>query len=673
MDKAFLRERLKGARSYKRIAGYFRSSLFELVGEELSQVPDVRIVCNSDLDLADIAVSKAARDARLKEKWNEASPEVEALLRSQQYKRLYDLLSSGRVQVRVVPRDKTFLHGKAGVVEGPDGRKTCFLGSVNETASAYSENYEILWEDTSPEGVAWVEEEFEALWKEAVPLPDAIAEEVRRISERVEVRFADVSPAELPGAVFVESPMYRAGEQLQPWQRSFITTFLQHRETYGKTRLLLADEVGLGKTLSLAGAAVLGVLLEDGPVLVLCPSNLVLQWQVEIKDRLGLPSAVWKTAQKVWADPAGHVISPKGPQYITKCPFQIGIVSTGLIFHASDERDALLGSSFGTVVLDEAHRARRRGALGESDKGPNNLLDFMLRVAPKTRHVLLGTATPIQTQVYELWDLLKVLNAGTEFVLGREFVSRWANWEAALRYIKGGTALSDEREAWELLRNPLPPGAEDARFAVLRNQLGVGDRVFFCAQSFSDLDYATQETVRETMDAGFLKANNPIVRHTVVRHRKTLEEQGFLDRIAVDVHPDPSGAGPSKYPGLVFTGQALLTNYPFQLAYKAAEDFIEVLAKRTKAAKLLKTVILQRVCSSFASGRTTAEKLLQRELLGRHRRGRRRFQRAGPHPRRGKPLAHHRGRAVAPGGQGPEAGGREILLDPVQDRRQDVA
>jgi hypothetical protein len=48
-----------------------------------------------------------------------------------------------------------------------------------------------------------------------------------------------------------EAPIYRGGEQLQPWRRSFVTLFLEHREIYGKARLLLADEVGVGKTLSL--------------------------------------------------------------------------------------------------------------------------------------------------------------------------------------------------------------------------------------------------------------------------------------------------------------------------------------------------------------------------------------------------------------------------------------
>src|SRR6185436_14575498 len=114
----------------------------------------------------------------------------------------------------------------------------------------FAQNYEILWEDSSAEGIEWVEEEFGALWKDSFPLPDAIIEEIKRVGDRVEIRFDEVTPEALPAAAFVESPIYRGGEQLQPWQRSFVTIFLQHRETYGKARLLLADEVGVGKTLS---------------------------------------------------------------------------------------------------------------------------------------------------------------------------------------------------------------------------------------------------------------------------------------------------------------------------------------------------------------------------------------------------------------------------------------
>lgn len=615
LDHAFLSERLKGARSYKRIAGYFRSSIFELVGEEIAAIPKVQIVCNSELDAADVVVSKHARETALKERWNETPSEVEALLHRERYRRLHELLISGRVEIRVVPKDRVFIHGKAGVVESADGSKTCFLGSINETKSAFAHNYEILWEDPSTLGVQWVEEEFDALWQDSYPLPDAIIEEIKRVAERVEIRFEEAKAEDLPAAALAESPIYRGGEQLQPWQRSFVTLFLQHRETYGKARLLLADEVGVGKTLSLAASAMISALLDDGAVLILCPSTLTIQWQVELMDKLGIPSAVWSSQKKVWIDPKGHIIKTRGPEDIARCPFRIAIASTGLIFHDSDERQYLLERKYGTVVLDEAHKARKRGGLGPKKDEPNNLLDFMLRIGPRTCNLLLGTATPIQTEVHELWDLLKILNSGADHVLGREFSGCWwADWQKALPVVKGDESPENERDAWEWLRNPLPPGSEDALFANLRLQLGLPDRSFFTDRGFGSLGFLEQQAIGQVLDPTFLSEHNPIVRHTVLRRRQTLEDAGLLERVGVEIHPDP-GAPATTYAGVGFNGLGLRTNLPFDLAYKAAEQFTEALQKRTKAAGFMKTLLLQRICSSFASGRSTAEKMLQREIF----------------------------------------------------------
>ncbi len=614
LDHAFLSARLKEAKSYKRIAGYFRSSIFELVGEEIAAIPKVQIVCNSELDAADVLVSKHVRDTALKERWNEAPSEVEALLHRERYRRLHELLTSGHVEIRVVPKDRVFIHGKAGVIESADGSKTCFLGSINETKSAFAQNYEILWEDPTPEGVTWVEEEFDALWKDAYPLPDAIVEEIKRVAERVEIRFEDTLPHELPSAALAESPIYRGGEQLQPWQRSFVTLFLQHRETYGKARLLLADEVGVGKTLSLAASAMISALLNDGPVLILCPATLTIQWQVELADKLGIPSAVWLSSKKMWIDPKGHLIKTRGPEDIARCPFSIAIVSTGLIFHDSEERQCLLGRKYGTVILDEAHKARRRGGLGPKKDEPNNLLDFMLRIGPRTLNLLLGTATPIQTEVHELWDLLHILNTGADFVLGRELFSRWADFEKSLPVVKGDATPNDEKDAWEWLRNPLPPAGEDALFATLRLQLGLAEHSFFTDKGFGSMGFLEQQAIGEALAPGFLQEHNPIVRHTVLRRRQTLEEAGLLERIGVNTYPNPDSS-PNVYEGVGFDGLGLLTNLPFDLAYQAAEMFTVALKKRTKSAGFIKTLLLQRICSSFASGRSTAERMLRREML----------------------------------------------------------
>lgn len=620
LDKAFLVERLRDARSYRRIAGYFRSSIFELVGEEISQIPDVRIVCNSELDARDILVSRAVQEAKLKEKWNELSPEAESLLHRESYRRLYELLSKGNVQVRVVPKDRIFLHGKAGVVELADGTKTCFLGSINESRSAFSYNYEILWEDQSVEGVTWVEEEFDALWAESILLPETIIEEVKRLSLREEIRLEDCDGHLLPAAALAESPIYRAGEQLQPWQRAFVVTFLEHRKRYGKARLLLADEVGVGKTLSLAASGIVSTLLDDGPVLLLCPSTLTQQWQVELQDKLGVPSAVWLSSKKTWMDPRGHIIRTRGEEDIAKCPYRIAIVSTGLIFHQSKERDILLTMRFGTVILDEAHKARRKGGLGANKDEANNLLNFMLQIGHRAKNVLLGTATPMQTEVYELWDLLRILNAGAEFVLGRESQSTWKDWEQAAPLVTGDMVPKDSRAAWELVRCPLPPGEEHRLYDEIRNALDLDDDEFFSSKGYSELpgdirDALLDETERSHNGLVFFQVQNPIVRHTVLRQRRTLEEMGLLKPIRVDVHPDQQKLS-FAYPGLIFEGGlGLPTDHFFDRAYQAAEDFTAELRKRSRAAGFMKTMLLQRLCSSFHSGLTTAKKLLEKKLV----------------------------------------------------------
>ena len=80
LDNEFLAESLKGASKYLPIAGYFRSSIFELVGEEIAQISEVKIICNSELDLADFQVA-TGRNTALKERWNAVDVEAESLLK----------------------------------------------------------------------------------------------------------------------------------------------------------------------------------------------------------------------------------------------------------------------------------------------------------------------------------------------------------------------------------------------------------------------------------------------------------------------------------------------------------------------------------------------------------------------------------------------------------------
>jgi superfamily II DNA or RNA helicase len=621
LDHALLSERLKGAKSYRRIAGYFRSSIFELVGEDLDGVDDIRIVCNGDLDPRDVQTAKAL-EVGLKEQLSEGVDPLERLLKRGRYRRLYDLLKSGRVSVRVVAGDDApFLHGKAGVIEARDGSKTVFIGSLNETREGWSRHYEIVWEDASTEGVAWVEAEFEWLWARGKPLPEAVIEEIGRTALRREVEIGALDPEEVAPAALVESPIFRQDDGLQPWQRSFVSMFLQHRETYGENgaRLLLADEVGVGKTLSLATSALVSALLGDGPVLILCPSTLTRQWQVELKDKLGVPSAVWLSNRKAWLDPSDNVIKTNGPKDVVRCPYRIGIVSTGLVFqqgtHVHDRECAeLLKMKFGMVILDEAHKARRARGLNDPDGEPNNLLSFMMAIARRTRHVLLGTATPIQTRVAELWDLMGVLNSGASYVLGGPMVTDWTRPEVARDLITGARQITDEAGGWALIRNPLPPGREDLLFDHCRSELGVSAREFRTDRSHIDLSEDVRADLRDALASkasglAFFQRHNPIVRHVVLRKRRSLEDMGLLKRIAVDVFPSAQRPQPG------FAGRALVTSSAFDEAYKCATAFGAALRKRNRSAGITEKLMQQRICSSFASGLSTAKALLAKRQI----------------------------------------------------------
>lgn len=617
LDTEFLAETLKGASKYFRIAGYFRSSIFELVGEEIAQIPEVKIICNSELDLADFQVA-TGRTIALKERWNQVDVEAEALLKQDRYQMLDKLLHSGNVEIRVVPREHLFLHGKAGSIHYPDGSRKSFIGSVNETKSAFANNYELVWQDDDEESADWVEKEFWALWNEGVPLPEAILAEINRVANRREVTVEALKPGEIPGAALAEAPIYRGGEQLQPWQRSFVTMFLEHRETYGKARLLLADEVGVGKTLSMAASALVSALLDDEPILILAPSTLTLQWQIEMMDKLGIPTAVWSSQKKVWIGADGQILSPRGDaSSIKKCPYRIAIISTGLIMHQREKDDfvkeagMLLKNHYGTVILDEAHKARARGGLGDKAAEPNNLLAFMHQIGKRTCHLILGTATPIQTDVRELWDLLGILNSGAEFVLG-DVQSPWRDHEQAIPLITGKSQVSSEREAWRWLSNPLPPAKEHPIVQEIRDLLAIEAQSFFCGHRFEDLVFMIQSMwLSECLGNSFFKENNPVLRHTVLRKRKQLEDEGLLEKVGVNTHPLTRNL--AQYQSR-FVNLGIPTNTPFQVAYEKAEEFCTLLNARTKAGGFMKSLLLQRICSSFASGLKTAQKMLQHSI-----------------------------------------------------------
>lgn len=611
---ALLTDRLHRARRYLRIAGYFRSSLLEIAGEALAGVEEIRVVCNAELDPHDVRIARAARGGQALAKaivarWQEDSDGLDTLLLRDRYRRLYDLLASQRMTVRVLSTDVTaFLHGKAGVIEFRDGGSTAFVGSVNESRAAWRHNYEILWEDDAPDAAAWVRRDFEHFWERGVDLPDAVIRHIGVMARRSELNdiadWRDNRPD--PAPALAERPLYRAGNVLRPWQKRFVSACLEQQRLYGQARYLIADDVGLGKTLSMGAATLVLSLLVDKPVLILAPSTLVWQWQTELADMLGLPSCVWSTQKKCWIDPQGFPLSGRGPEHIARCPMRIGIVSTGLIVNgaADGEKARLAQMSFGVLVLDEAHKARARRDRGGNLEGYNNLLAFMREAARRAGNVILGTATPIQLNVVELWDLQHLLAQGAPHVLGTGG-SPWLRADVMDCFTAARPLPTDPVQRWELLKNPLAPAAEDGFYRAVRQDAALADHEVtgplyreLPPSTRDDIDYEFQRLFAET---------NPIIRHTVRRSRQMLEERGLLKPIRVTVHPQPGALPPQ-----LLDGNGLRMGWRFEAAYAAAQDFCKRYAAHRPAAGFMKTILLRRIGSSVKAGLDTAQALLRK-------------------------------------------------------------
>ena len=154
-------------------------------------------------------------------------------------------------------------------------------------------------------------------------------------------------------------------------------------------------------------------------------------------------------------------------------------------------------------------------------------------------------------------------------------------------------------------------GAErEPLFSQIRDQFVIKDSTAVCSRPLPELGLDLQEGISSIVESPlFFQEHNPLVRHTVLRLRQTLEDRGLIEKVGVTVHPDPK-ALPGVYPGVVFQDLGLSTNLPFQLGYKAAEDFASALRRRTPSAGLLKGIVLSRICSSFYAGCSTAQKLL---------------------------------------------------------------
>ena len=370
------------------------------------------------------------------------------------------------------------------------------------------------------------------------------------------------STTEVAAAAAVETPVYRREQGLWPHQKYFANLALQ-RHRLGGARLVLADQVGLGKTVQLAMAALLMALddPEGGPILVLAPKPLLQQWQDELMELLMLPSARW--SGKAWVDENDLEYPADGVRSLGKCPRRIGLVSQGLVVRGQAEAvGQLLSRRYTCVIVDEAHRARRRNVPkvdADADEvnvraEPNKLMAFLREIGPKTKSMLLATATPVQLHPVEAWDLLHTLSHGSESVLGGwTHTSPWYRASHCLDIATGMAVVptGDVRQGWEYVRDPLPSGVEHPAFERVRRSLNAQDtRYQFTPESLRQVSQAIQQVhLQNGVLPEYGAQFNPLLRCIVRRTRSYLEATinpatggYFLPKVAVKLFGEGNAA-----------------------------------------------------------------------------------------------------------------------------------
>lgn len=162
--------------------------------------------------------------------------------------------------------------------------------------------------------------------------------------------------------------------------------------------VMLADEVGLGKTIE-AGLALCQLWAErKRRLLVVCPASLRKQWQEELHEKFALP---------------GRIAESSLP------PFADGVLIMSYEF-ARKYAEQLQAADWDCVVFDEAHKLRN--AYKDSNK-----IGQALRIAFAGKKKLLLTATPLQNSLMELYGLSLFLDPylfGDAKLFRRDFIEQ---------------------------------------------------------------------------------------------------------------------------------------------------------------------------------------------------------------------------------------------------------
>lgn len=191
------------------------------------------------------------------------------------------------------------------------------------------------------------------------------------------------------GVERLSQSLFDANVDLNPHQIEAALFALRSPLTKG---VLLADEVGLGKTIE-AGLILCQLWAERRRrLLVICPASLRKQWSLELEAKFNLPTIVLDA-------PTYRQVQRDGQLE----PFLADHVIITSLHFASAMQAAVSAVPWDLVVVDEAHKLRNAYR-------PSNKMGQRLRDALKDRRKVLLTATPLQNSLLELYGLSSILD-----------------------------------------------------------------------------------------------------------------------------------------------------------------------------------------------------------------------------------------------------------------------
>ena len=371
-------------------------------------------------------------------------------------------------------------------------------------------------------------------------------------------------------------------------------------------RLLIADEVGLGKTIE-AGLIIRHTWIAElcKRVLIMAPKGLLKQWQSELYEKFNLLVPIYTGQSLCWPEYHHRKIPLEQSVARTEWTKQpIVLVSSHLMRRRERQQELIDAEDWDLLVLDEAHHARRSSPGTQQEGGPNRLLRLMQSIRLKAKSLLLMTATPMQVHPVEMWDLLNLLglpDAWTSSVFTSYFDTL------------GGNPSDDDLHRAALLfqatERSFGPAPETLIHRIAEgmklSKIDVTKVLAACREPNTTIPIKRMTTKQRTAMIAVLKSCSPIY-HRMSRHTRNLLRQyfkkGLLDSPIADRKVDD---------------KAVVLSGAERVLYDAVEDYISTTYQaaspdKKTAVGFVMTIYRRRLASSFYALRKTLESRLAR-------------------------------------------------------------